>query len=129
MNWNISNIETINNNGYEEIIINGFSPVEKNYCLKTIITKTTLEDALDSKNDKYKLNKTDYHEGYGLSIVNKNLVYIIDIDLYENQIEYNNMKNKPFIPLDETISSNNKYYMDLPITTYLMWKGMVTTEL
>ena len=94
MNWNITNVEKENNNDYDVINIIGFSPDYNNKCFHSSITKTTLKQAL---NIKEKLNISYYHEGYGLSIVNENLVYIIEVRFNEEEDTYKYLKNLSFI--------------------------------
>jgi hypothetical protein len=129
MQWNISQVKSVTNNNFEELIIIGFNPDKKNECLKSTITKTTLEDALDDKYNKHKKNQKDFHEGFGLSVVNRDLVYIIDVTFYTDEITYDLMKESPFIPVDEHKYSDGKYYLGLPHITFLMWKSMLKTNL
>ena len=129
MHWNISEVKANTNNNFEELIIIGFNPEKKNECLKSIITKTTLEEALDDKYNKYKINLKDFHEGFGISVVNRDLVYIIDVTFYSDEMAYNLMKESPSIHVDEHKYSDGKYYLGLPHTTFLMWKSMIKTDL
>jgi len=129
MHWNISEVKANTNNNFEELIIIGFNPDKKNECLKSIITKTTLEEALDDKYNKHNINLRDFHEGFGISVVNRDLVYIIDITFYSDEMAYNLMKECPYIHVDEHKYSDDKYYMGLPHTTFLMWKSMIKTDL
>jgi len=129
MDWNISQVKAITNNNFEELIIIGFNSNRKNECLKSTITKTTLEEALDNKYNKYKINLRDFHEGFGLSVVNQNLVYIIDVTFYIDEMTYEMLKESPSISVDEHKYSDGKFYMDLPLTTFLMWKSMLKTNL
>lgn len=118
MQWNISTVEK----NLDTLTINGFRENSKCEYMKCKITKTNLKDALQNYNG-------DYHEGYGLSIVNPDLVYIIDVTFYPSIINECLMKNKPYVSAEEVKYFDGEYYMGLPTTTFLLWKSMINTDL
>ena len=126
LKWNICNItDSIDDDRNDIFVIHGISPTTQDLCLSSIITKTTLADAMSSKYDKYKY-KNNYHEGYGLSVVNSELVYILDIEFHKNKNLYEEMSEKVQIP---ATCIDYKEYLNLPALVYAQWIGMICTVL
>ena len=119
--WNISSITRYDNNqNLPTIKVNGFNPRVQYMCIESIITKTTLINALN-----YNRN---YHEGYNISIVNPDEVYIINTIIYDNINEYTNMSNQNYSAIYEEKYLNETYYMGLPMIVFSQWRGSLITE-
>jgi hypothetical protein len=119
MEWNISSVKNVNN----MIIIRGFNPNNPGSCLKSIITKSTLIDAFNSNIDG------DFNEGFGLSVINQNTVYIITVQIFDDNNIYLNMQNKLSISSTEPKYFDGDFYMGLPALTFAQWHGMISTVL
>jgi hypothetical protein len=119
MEWNISSVKRINN----MIIINGFNPNQSGSCLKSVITTSTIIDALNSN-----ING-DFNEGFGLSVINENTVYIISVRMFTDNIMYLNMQNKLSVSSTEPKYFDEDIYMGLPALTFAQWHGMISTVL
>jgi hypothetical protein len=128
--WNISSVDrSVNQDNLEEITIYGFSPNDIDLCIKSVITKTTLDNALDPKYDEFK-NDGHYHEGYAISIINRNLVYIIDVKIFVDVDLYIQLQDKPSVPYTSPRYFNDQeFYMGLPVVTFAQWSGMLCTDL
>lgn len=119
MEWNISSVKNVNN----MIIIRGFNPNQHGSCLKSVITKSTLIDALNSN-----ING-DFDEGFGLSVINQNTAYIITVRMFTNNNMYLNMQNKLSVPSTNAMYFGEDFYMGLPALTFAQWHGMISTVL
>jgi hypothetical protein len=119
MEWNISSVKNVNN----MIIISGFNPNQHGSCLKSVITKSTLIDAINSN-----ING-DFNEGFGLSVINQNTVYIISVQMFNDNNMYLNMQNKLSISSTESKYFDEDIYMGLPLLTFAQWHGMISTVL
>ena len=119
MQWNISSVKNINN----LIIIRGFNPNQPGSCLKSIITKSTLIDAINSN------IHGDFNEGFGLSVINENTVYIISVQMFTDNTMYLNMQNKLSVPSTNAKYFDGDFYMGLPALTFAQWHGMISTVL
>ena len=129
MKWNVSQIHFQRNVIYEpKILITGFSQENENQVFDASIERTTLDQALSEKNNIYKVNG-DYHEGYGLSVVSPDEVYIIHITFFQDMFRYHAMKQLPFCDMKENKYFDQDFYMSLPLTTFLMWKSMMQSDL
>ena len=121
MQWNISSVD----HDGDFTTITGFSPQLQNSCIRVIITKTTLEDALNIQGQRMNGN---YHEGYALTIINPDEVYIIDIDMYQHINHYMDMQNRQFVHIDNAINYfGNNPYMGLHKLVYMNLMGMMKT--
>jgi hypothetical protein len=128
--WNISSVDkSVNQDNLEEITIYGFSPSDVDLCIKSVITTTTLDDIFNPKYDEFK-NAGDYHEGYAISIINKDLVYILDVKIFVDVDLYIQLQDKPSVPYTSPRYFNDKeFYMGLPVVTFALWSGMLCTDL
>jgi len=117
MSWNISSITKQNDTLY----IKGFH-VTDNRTLVGEIRKTTLIEVLRDNPD------FTSHEGDALSYVSASEVYIISILMNEDPDEVINMKMGSFVSADELIF-NGEGYMGLPLVTFMLWKGMINTDI
>lgn len=117
--WNISSVI----HDLDTITITGYCSNDIGTVLNCTITKTTLQNALNEFNH-------NYNEGHALSIVNPDLVYIIDVmfDIHKYNT-YDNMKNRPFEPADNLKYFDGEYYMGLPAIVFMQWKSMISIEL
>lgn len=122
MQWNISSVQ---HNGDLSTIM-GFSPVNHDSCIRVIITRTTLNDALNIEGQRFYGN---YHEGYAITVINPDEVYIIDIDMYNHVNDYLDMQNGQFIPINNAINFFDDYlYMGLNRLVFLNVIGMMTVN-
>lgn len=123
MHWNITNVvRNIVNGLVSTITIDGYSTDNNNTYFTCLITRTTLDNALNIAHD--------YHEGYSLAVVNPDEVYIIDILISDNDADQNmNLRNMPFVSADELAYFNNPLYMGLPPAVFAQWKGLMNTNL
>ena len=119
MKWNISSVEELN----DKIIISGFNPNDPRKCLKSVITKSTLIDALNSNIGR------DFNESFGLSIINEKTVYIITIQMFDDNNMYLDMQNKLSVPSTNITYFEKDIYMGLPALTFAQWHGMISTVL
>jgi hypothetical protein len=119
MDWNISKVTAENDTTY----VSGYSTELNGRCLSCTIIKTTLETALN------KLGASEYNEGFGLSVVSRDLAYTIDVMFYTDKHAHEMMKVLPSTPIVKTKYLDGEYYMGLPAITFMMWRSMVSTEL
>ena len=121
MSWFITSVnQTVDNQNREILVIEGFNSTVKDQCLKSIITKTNLIDALTYEHD--------FNEHYSISIVNPNEVYTIIIDFINNRNIYYDLKDTPSVSINKSQYFNGPIHMGLPMIVFGQWQGSVLVK-
>jgi hypothetical protein len=118
--WNVSSVVYSHDNHNQPTIkIKGFDPNKRNSCFESKITKTTLANALLNPN---------YNEGYNISVVNPNEVYVIHIGFYSHVNEYMDMNSNNYVSIYESKYLDENFYMGLPSHVFSQWRGSMITK-
>jgi len=117
MEWNLTYVEKQANP--DILTIKGYDESSFGTCIISTITKTNLKDALAIMDT--------FDEGYALSIINPDEVYIIDISIYIDKELYQIMCKQPSVHSNDDKYFNFDYYMELPFLVFCQWKGMIST--
>ena len=119
--WNISQVTQYDNDqNLSTIKVKGFNPRFKYQCVISTITRTTLANALHYNHN--------YNDGYNISVLNPNEVYIIDTTMYDNINEYTDMSKQNYASIYDEKYFNEDYYMGLPMIVFSQWRGSLITE-
>ena len=118
MTWFITSVsQTFDYQNQPILVIEGFNSKIKNLCLKSIIKKTNLTDALSYQHN--------FNEHYSISVINPNEVYTIQIDYIDNNNIYHDMQQAPFVSIENKKYFNGPFYMGLPMIVFGQWRGSV----
>ena len=120
MSWHISSVQPFNYNQIMPTLqISGFNSDHPHSCFSSTITRTTLNNVMSPNNIMY------YHEGYYLSIVSPNEVYIVNINMFEDQNKYSDMVDEPYVSINQDQYFDNEVYMGLPMLVFGQWRGVM----